>query len=193
MFVTFYFFYFSLFNHTKKMDNKKIILVSRFPQVPEALKILYDNFEVRVNEGEPYSKIKFKKAIRDIEGLICSGKDIIDDELMKYAPKLKIISIPGAGYNNIDIEAAKRRGIAVTNTPDVLTETVADFTFGLILAVSRRITEANDILKSRKPLKWSGFYLPANDVYHKTLGLVGFGRIGKAVAQRAVGFKMKII
>lgn len=174
------------------MAVKKIILVSRPPQTPEALKILYDHFEVRVNEGEPYCKNKFVEALKDVDGLLCDA-DIIGPELMDCAPKLQIIAHYGAGYNEIDVEAAKKRGIAVTNTPDVLTETVADFTFGLMLSISRRITEANDILKLRKPLEWVGFYLPATDVHYKTLGLVGFGRIAKSVARRAAGFKMKVL
>jgi len=174
------------------MVRKKIILVSRSPQTPEALKTLYDYFEVRVNEGKPYSKTKFREAIKDVNGLFCDD-DIIDRELMEYAQKLEIIANYGVGYNNIDVETAQKRGIAVTNTPEVLTESVADLTIGLILAISRRIAEANDVLKQRKPLEWVGFYLPATDVHHKTLGIIGFGRIGKSVAQRATGFKMKVL
>ena len=174
------------------MAGKKIILVSRPLQTPDALKVLYDHFEVRVNEGKPYCKNKFGEALKDVDGLFCDD-DIIDSELMEYAPKLQIIANYGVGYNNIDVEAAQKRGIAVTNTPEVLTESVADLTIGLILAISRRILEANDVLKQKKPLEWVGVYLPATDVHHKTLGIIGFGRIGKSVAQRATAFKMKVL
>jgi glyoxylate reductase len=174
------------------MPDKKVVLVSRPPHTPEALKTLYDHVEVRINEGSPYAKKQYYKALRDVDGLFCDG-DEIDAKLMDNAPKLHVIANFGVGYNNIDVEAAQKRGIAVTNTPEVLTDSVADLAIGLMIAVSRRIAEANDILKQRKPFKWAGFYLPSRDIHHKTLGIMGFGRIGQAVARRASGFNMRVI
>lgn len=174
------------------MSEKKFVLVSRVPQTPDALKILYDHFEVRINEGSPYSKDQFCKALEDVDGLFCDD-DEVDGEIMDSATKLQIIANYGVGYNNVDVVAAQKRGIAVTNTPEVLTESVADLAIGLMISVSRRVSEANYILKKRKPLEWVGFYLPAVDINHKTLGIVGFGRIGQALAQRALGFNMKVI
>jgi glyoxylate reductase len=174
------------------MPDKKVVLVSRPPHTPEALKTLYDHVEVRINEGSPYAKKQYYKALRDVDGLFCDG-DEIDADLMDHAPKLQVVANFGVGFNNIDTEAAQKRGIAVTNTPEVLTDSVADLAIGLMIAVSRRIAEANDILRQRKPFDWEGFYLPSRDIHHRTLGIIGFGRIGHAIASRASGFNMKVI
>ena len=172
--------------------SKKLVLISRPPQTPEGLKSLYDYFKVKINEGLPFNKNQLKEAIKQVDGLFCDD-DKIDAELLEGVNKLRIITNYGVGYDNIDVEAARKKGIAVTNTPEVLTDTVADFTIVLMLSVSRRIAEANGILKCRKTLKWERFYLPTYDFYNKTLGIIGFGRIGQAIAKRALGFNMKII
>src|SRR6266478_6067727 len=104
--------------------------------------------------------------------------------------------IPGnvtVGYNNIDVAAAHRRGVVVTNTPDVLTETTADFTWALLMATARRVVEADHFARSGQWQRWQWHLLWGADVYGKTLGLVGFGRIGRAVARRALGFNMRVL
>jgi len=129
----------------------------------------------------------------DVDGLFCMLTDQIDSKLIKQAKKLKVISNMAVGYNNIDIEAAKENGIVVTNTPDVLTETTADLTFSLLMASSRRIVEASEYLRNGEWKTWSPMNLTGQDIYGSTLGIIGLGRIGAAVARRARGFSMDVI
>ena len=119
--------------------------------------------------------------------------DSIDKDIMDAAPALRVISNYAAGYNNIDLQAATRRKIIVTNTPGVLTETTADLTWALILALARRIPEAEQFLRSGKWSGWAPTQLLGSDVYGKTLGIVGMGRIGQVVARRAIGFSMQTV
>src|SRR6266481_2416031 len=113
-------------------------------------------------------------------GLIIST---IDDEVLAAAPTLKVVANVAVGYNNIDVAAAKRRGVIVTNTPDVLTETTADFAWALLMAAARRVVEADHFARSGQWQRWQWHLLWGADVYGKTLGVVGFGRIGRAVAR----------
>jgi glyoxylate reductase len=115
------------------------------------------------------------------------------DELMAAAPKLKVISQVAVGYDNVDVAAATARGIVVTNTPGVLTESTADLTFALLLGVARRVTEAERYLRAGKWKRWDIDLLAGIDLCGKTLGIIGMGRIGKAVARRAQGFSMRIL
>jgi glyoxylate reductase len=118
----------------------------------------------------------------------------MDKEALDAAgPKLRVVSNMAVGYDNIDIETARQRGIVVTNTPDVLTETTADLAFALLLATARRLPEAERLLRSGQWGHWSPFWCTGLDVYGKTLGIVGMGRIGQAVARRAAGFGMRIL
>lgn len=144
-------------------------------------------------EDIPVPREVLKQEISHADGLLCLLTDQIDDDLLAGAPQLKIIANMAVGYDNIDIEAAKRRQIIVTNTPDVLTETTADLTFALLMATARRLIEAYDYIKEDHWQHWSPFLLAGTDIHHKTLGIVGMGRIGEAVAQRAMGFNMKIL
>ncbi len=119
--------------------------------------------------------------------------DTIDDELLKKAPHLKMIANFGVGYNNIDLEAATKRGIPVSNTPDVLTDATADTTFALILAIARRVVEGDKRTRAGEFKFWAPFHFLGHEVSGKTLGIIGMGRIGKAVARRARGFDMRVI
>lgn len=156
---------------------------------------LKEQFIVKMWEQEdiPVPREVLKQEISHADGLLCLLTDQIDDDLLAGAPQLKIIANMAVGYDNIDIEAAKRRQIIVTNTPDVLTETTADLTFALLMATARRLIEAYDYIKEDHWQHWSPFLLAGTDIHHKTLGIVGMGRIGEAVAQRAMGFNMKIL
>jgi len=127
------------------------------------------------------------------EGLICQITDTIDDEVLAAAPDLKVVSNIAVGYNNIDVTAARRRNIVVTNTPDVLTETTADFAWALLMAAARRVVEADAYTRSGQWRRWQWDLLWGLDVYGKTLGVLGFGRIGRAVARRALGFNMRVL
>ncbi|MBW2073007.1 MAG: D-glycerate dehydrogenase [Deltaproteobacteria bacterium] len=131
---------------------------------------------------------------RGKEGLMCLLNDRIDERVIEALPSLKIISNIAVGYDNIDLDAASRRGIMVTNTPGVLTETTADFAFSLMLAVARKVVEADRYVRAGNFQRWE--FMPplmGLDVHGKTLGIVGFGRIGQAVARRALGFNMKVV
>ncbi|VEF47261.1 D-isomer specific 2-hydroxyacid dehydrogenase [Bacillus freudenreichii] len=131
--------------------------------------------------------------VKDSQGLLCMLTETIDQEVLESAPNLKVISNMAVGYNNIDVKEATKRGIAVTNTPGVLTETTADLTFALLMATARRLVEASDYLREGQWKTWSPMQLTGMDIHGATLGIIGFGRIGQAVAKRAAGFGMNIL
>jgi glyoxylate reductase len=131
--------------------------------------------------------------LRGKDGLICHIVSAIDDEVLAAAPTVKVVANVAVGYNNIDVDAARRRGVVVTNTPDVLTETTADFAWALLMASARRVVEADRFVRSGQWDRWLWDLLWGADVYGKTLGIVGFGRIGRAVARRAFGFNMRVL
>lgn len=127
------------------------------------------------------------------DGLICLLTDRIDAALLGTAPRLRVISNVAVGYDNIDVDAATARGIPVGNTPGVLTETTADLAFALILAASRRIVEADRYVREGRWRAWDPNLLLGYDLHGATLGIVGFGAIGRAVARRASGFGMRVL
>ncbi len=133
------------------------------------------------------------KKMGDLSGLLCLLTDRIDARLMDAAPNLKVISNMAVGYDNIDVAAANERRIPVGNTPGVLTETTADFAFALLMAVARRIPEGRQYVQDGKWLTWHPTVLSGQDVFGATLGIIGSGRIGAAVARRAQGFNMRIL
>lgn len=145
------------------------------------------------NEDTPIPRDLLESKIAEVDGLLCLITESIDKELLDKAKNLKIISNMAVGYNNIDVEAATEKGIMVTNTPDVLTETTADLTFALLMATARRLVEASDYLRDGKWQTWSPMLLTGHDVYGSTIGIIGMGRIGEAVAKRAKGFNMNIL
>jgi glyoxylate reductase len=144
---------------------------------------------------DPLSKADLIKQLQGYDGLICLLNDKIDEEVMGSSPSLKVVSNLGVGYNNIDVEAATRHGIAVTNTPDVLTETTADLAFALMISTARRITEADRSVREGRFDDWRLIQNHSGaDLYGKTLGIIGMGRIGMAVARRGnKGFAMNIL
>lgn len=145
-------------------------------------------------EDLPVPKEVLMKEVSQVEGLYCLLTETIDKEIISLAPNLKVISNMAVGYNNIDLEEAKKHSIIVTNTPDILTETTADLTFALLMATARRIVEAVDYIKTNQWLTWSPpMQLTGRDIYGATLGIIGMGRIGSALARRAKGFKMNVV
>ncbi|HYB20225.1 MAG TPA: D-glycerate dehydrogenase, partial [Thermodesulfobacteriota bacterium] len=126
-------------------------------------------------------------------GLLAMGGDPVNAKLLKAGKTLKIVANNAVGYNNIDLGAATRLKIAATNTPDVLTDTTADLAFALILGVARRIAEADRFVRAGKWVGWSPGLMIGSDVHGKTLGIVGLGRIGSAVARRGQGFNMRVV
>ena len=172
--------------------KKKVLVTRRLPD--EALRLLDDTCEVELN---PYDRVMTRdeliEGIRDKEGILCLLTDTITAEVMDAAVHLKVISNYAVGFDNVDVKAATGRGIVVTNTPGVLTETSADLTWALLMATARRIVEADAFMRNGKYTGWGPMMLLGGDVYGKTLGLVGMGRIGCAVARRAAGFNMRVL
>ncbi|MBM7707309.1 glyoxylate reductase [Chryseomicrobium aureum] len=144
-------------------------------------------------EETPIPQEELAEKMINVDGVLCLLTENIDKKLIDGSPKLKVISNMAVGYNNIDIEAAKKKGIIVTNTPDVLTETTADLTFALLMATSRRLIEASTYLRNGEWKTWSPLQLAGQDIYNSTLGIIGMGRIGEAIAKRALGFNMNIV
>ena len=150
--------------------------------------------EVDLHAGDdPLPKAELMARLKDKEGLVCQITDTIDAEVLGAAARLKVVANVAVGYNNIDVAAAHRRGIVVTNTPDVLTDTTADFAWALLMATARRVVEADGYVRAGKWHRWEFLRLLGGDVHAKTLGVIGFGRIGRAVARRALGFDMRVL
>ncbi|MBI5253528.1 MAG: D-glycerate dehydrogenase [Euryarchaeota archaeon] len=171
---------------------KKVFVTWRIPE--EGLDVLKKEVSVEVNPRDrALTKLEIIEGVREKDGLLCLLTDGIDAEVMDASPNLKVISNYAVGYDNIDIKAATSRGIVVTNTPEVLTETTADFAWALLMACARRIAEADRFTREGKFREWSPTLLTGRDVHGKTLGILGLGRIGSAVARRGKGFNMKIL
>lgn len=163
--------------------------------LPEGLNMLKERFDVEVSDYDGIiPRDVLLKKVKGVDALLSLLTDNIDAEVMDAAgPNLKIIANYAVGYNNIDVKEATRRGIMVTNTPGVLTETTADFAWALLMAIARRVVEADKFVRAGKFRGWEPMLLLGNDVYGATLGVVGFGRIGQAVARRALGFNMRVL
>jgi gluconate 2-dehydrogenase len=162
---------------------------------------IYDDSEKYLREHCDYTSLDFskktsfedlKEGIKDADGILVMGTPI-DENLLQYAERLKVVSNVSVGYNNLDIEAMKKRGIVGTHTPGVLDDTVADTIFGLILNVARKFPWLENYAKSGKWKKGDNEIFYGVDVHHSTIGIIGFGRIGETVAKRAKGFDMDII
>ena len=160
----------------------------------EARKILDANCDIQFwAETERPPRDEVLRRVKDREGLICLLTEKINDELLRAAPKLRIVANVAVGFDNIDVDACTKRGVVATNTPGVLDETTADFAWTLLLAVARRLSEGEALARSGNWKGWNLDQLCGADIWGKTLGIVGFGRIGRAVARRALGFQMKVI
>ena len=173
--------------------SKPTVYITR-RRVPDAISVLEDFCEVKVwEENYPPPKNTLIDHLQNCQGILAEADDSIDVDVLQASKSLKVVSNRAVGVDNIDIEAATKLGIAVGNTPGVLHETCADFTFGLILSCARRIAFADRKVQGKN---WKIFdqmpYL-GSDVHHATLGIVGFGRIGQAVAKRAAGFGMRVL
>jgi len=169
------------------------VLATR-PLFPAAQKILNASCEVDYwTQPERISKDELFRRIKDKEGLVCLLTEKVNEELLAAAPKLRIAANVAVGYDNIAVADCTKRRVAATNTPGVLDETTADFAWTLLMAVARRLGEGEALARSGEWKGWDLDQLVGTDVWGKTLGLVGFGRIGRAVARRAAGFQMKVI
>ena len=173
---------------------RKKVLVTRgiFPEVVEALS---ERFDVQHNaEDRPWTPEELVRRLDGVHGVMATVMDKFDEPVLAQAPDLKVISNIAVGYNNIDIPAATKRGIKVTNTPGVLDDTTADLTWSLLMAAARRIAEGDAYVRAKEwKIAFGVQYFLGQDIHHATLGIVGMGRIGQAIARRALGFDMRVL
>jgi len=170
------------------------ILVAR-AIFPDTLARLQTHFEVESNAGDTvFTQAQLIERLQGKDGAFISGSERIDAELLDACPTLRAVCNMAVGYNNIDLPACTARGVLASNTPDVLTETTADFGFALMMAAARRMAESEHALRRGEWTKWSYDMFCGSDVHGATLGILGMGRIGQAIARRgALGFGMKVI
>jgi gluconate 2-dehydrogenase len=172
---------------------KQKILIAR-AIFPDVIARLTQYFEVESNQEDGiFSSTGLVEKIRNKDGLLATLSERISADVIDASPKLKAVCNMAVGYNNIDLDAATRAGIMVTNTPDVLNETTADFAWALLMATARRVTEAEHWLRAGKWEKWRYDGFLGADIHGSTLGIIGMGRIGQAVARRSLGFNMRVI
>jgi len=171
---------------------KKILISNVLPS--EARAMIPAGYAVEYNDTDTaLPKAELIRRLAGQDALICHIISTVDEEVLAGAPGLKVICNVAVGFNNIDVAACRKRGVLVTNTPDVLTETTADFAWALLMAAARRVVEADRFARSGQWTRWQWDLLWGNDVFAKTLGIIGFGRIGRAVARRASGFTMRVL
>lgn len=171
---------------------KPRVFVTR-PLPAATLELLGAKCELLVHpQDSPLPPAELAEACREVEGLLVVGARVTE-EVLQQAPKLRVVANAGVGYDNIDVAACTRRRIPVTNTPGVLTETTADLAFALLIAVARRVVEGDRYVRDGMWREWQWGLLHGADVYGKTLGLLGFGRIGQAMARRGRGFSMRVL
>jgi len=170
-----------------------VYITRKLPE--ETIAEMTDHFDVKMwdHEDIPVSREVLLEEAKKASALIAMLSDKVDAELLTAGNNLKIVANLAVGFDNIDLETATKRGILVSNTPDVLTETTADLTFALLMATARRVVEAAEYVKAGKWEGWSPYLLAGHDIYSKTIGIVGMGKIGEAVARRSKGFGMEIL
>ncbi|GAB4564235.1 MAG: D-glycerate dehydrogenase [Rhizobacter sp.] len=173
---------------------KPAVLVARAIQ-PEVVTRLREHFEVEDNpKDQVFSKDELLARLKGKQGLFATGSERIDEAVLAANPQLRAVCNMAVGYNNIDVAACTARGVVCTNTPDVLTETTADFGFALMMATARRIAESEHFLRRGEWKKWSVDMFTGSDIHGATLAILGMGRIGQAIARRgALGFGMRVI
>jgi len=174
-------------------DMKKIYITRKIDD--KVIEKLSSHFTVEVwpYDDRPVPREELLKQSRDSHALLTMLSDKIDSELLEQASNLQIVANLAVGYDNIDVNAASKHNVIVTNTPEVLTDTTADLTFSLLMAVARRIVEADEYIKKGEWQSWSPYLLAGSDIHHKTIGIIGMGKIGEAVARRARGFEMDVL
>ena len=173
-------------------EKPRIFLTRELP--PDSMRILHDQSQLTWNQDDRVlAKSEIIEGVRNADGLLCLLSDRIDAEIMDANPKLRVVANFAVGFNNIDIDAATERNLPVTNTPGVLTDTTADMAWALLMAASRRVAEGDRFVRTRGWQGWGPLQFLGADVTGATLGIVGLGRIGKAMVRRARGFDMNVI
>ncbi|QWE24205.1 D-glycerate dehydrogenase [Polynucleobacter sp. AP-Elch-400A-B2] len=183
----------TLANTSKSIPKPKILVARAI--FPEALAKLEEFYEVRSNQSDKIlTPGELQKALSEVQGALVAGSERIDAAALAQAKDLKVVANISVGYNNFDVPAITAAGVMATNTPDVLTDTTADFGFALLMATARRITESEHWVRAGKWDQWSIVNNPLGmDLHHSTVGIIGMGRIGQGIAKRALGFGMKVI
>lgn len=177
------------------MENKPVVYVTR--RIPDpGIELLEEMFKV-ITWGEEKAptreQLEEELSETEAQGLLCMVSDSVDSKVLAASPDLEVVSTLSVGYDHIDIEEAASRNIKVGYTPDVLSETTADLTWSLMAAIARRIVESHKYILDGEWESWGPTTLLGNDLHHKTLGIIGIGSIGSAVARRSVGFNMEVL
>lgn len=173
--------------------SKPKILATR-PLFPSARNILDDEFEVEYwTNPECIPRDELLKRVGDKEALVCLLTEKVNEELLNTAPRLRIAATVSVGFDNIDVEACTKHNVVVTHTPGVLDDTTADFAWALLMAIARRVLEGDAWLRSKGWPGWDLDQFLGGDVWGKTLGIIGFGRIGRGLARRSYGFNMRVL
>ena len=174
--------------------SKPRIYITR-PLPAAAMRVLDGNVEYRMwdRDNEPVRRETLLREIVDVDGIICLITEKMDAEVIERAHRCRVIAQVAVGYDNIDVAAATRRGIYVTNTPGVLTETTADMAWAILMATARRVVEGDKFARSGRWKTWELMGFTGQDIHGATLGIIGLGRIGAAIARRAKGFAMPIL
>jgi gluconate 2-dehydrogenase len=176
------------------MSKLRLAITRRiYDHVYQQLEAVFDIVANNQATDSPWDAETMRRHVSGVDALFCSVADRIDAPVIEAAANLKIIATGAVGFNNIDAAACKARGIRVTNTPEVLTETTADFGFALMMATARRISESERYARAGQRNGWAFHQFAGRDVHHATLGIIGMGRIGGAIARRAKGFDMRVI
>jgi predicted DNA-binding protein with PD1-like motif len=169
-------------------------VLSTRPLFEAARKLLNEHFEVEYwTNPERIPRTELLKRVADKDALVCLLTEKVDEELLAAAPKLRIAATVSVGYDNIDVAACTRHKVVATHTPGVLDDTTADFAWTLLMAIARRVLEGDAWMRSGTWPGWDLDQLLGGDVWGKTLGILGFGRIGRGVARRSQGFRMRVI
>lgn len=170
-----------------------IFITRKLPE--DVIRPIQQSYQVTMWDSEdvPVPRNILTEEAKTADALLTMLSDSIDETVLTAGDRLKVVANLAVGFDNIDLETATKRGIAVCNTPKVLTDTTADLAFGLLMATARRIVEAAELVKEDKWKSWSPLLLAGSDIHHKTIGIVGMGKIGTAVAKRATGFDMNIL
>jgi glyoxylate/hydroxypyruvate/2-ketogluconate reductase len=175
-------------------DNMKPSILIARAIFPEVISRLSEYFEVESNQDDQVlSPQELAQKMQGKSGVLCTGSARFNGQLLAQLPVLKAIANMAVGYDNLDLPACTAQGILATNTPDVLNETTADFGWALLMATARRVTESERWLRAGKWDKWRYDYFLGSDVHGSTLGIIGMGRIGQAIARRSMGFDMRVI
>jgi glyoxylate reductase len=176
-----------------KSMKPTIFITRKLPD--EAIESIKSQYQVKMWDSEdvPVPRERLLEEAKTADALLTMLSDKIDEAVLTAGSQLKVVANLAVGFDNIDLETATKNGIAVCNTPDVLTDTTADLAFGLLMATARRLVEAAELVKKNEWKSWSPLLLAGHDIHHKTIGIVGMGKIGETVAKRATGFDMEIL